>query len=295
MIDPYRAIVAMLAGLAAVQPDPRAGFSAEPLELEAAGGALPARFFRPFHWDGPLVVYVHGAATADWLAQAPLFEALLARGLAVLAFDLDGYGSNPAVLDPKGILRCVPAALEAARNLPGVNAARIGVYGLSLGAALTLRALPGASWVKAMTLYAPPLGVSPTTRDRLLELAGTFHPFALPVLATAPTGHVARTFLEPVRFAGARHDMFHPEFIVRMDALVRGLDPLAAARAAPALPTLIINGAWDALVTPMDVERLRLHLNGAIEVATFAHRNHSTLLHERGAARAAANWFHSKL
>jgi alpha-beta hydrolase superfamily lysophospholipase len=262
MIDPYRAIVSMLAGLAPLQPDPRQGLQPEPLELAAEGGALPARFFRPFHWDGPLVVYVHGAATADWLAQAPLFEALLARGLAVLAFDLDGYGTNPAALDPKGVLRCVPAALEAARQLPGVNAARIGVYGLSLGAALALKALPRADWVKALTLYAPPLGVAPTHRDRLLELAGTFHPYALPVLATAPTGHVARTFLEPIRFAGeARHDMFHPEFQARIDALVRGLDPLGSARAAPALPTLIINGAWDALVTPQDVERLRLHLN----------------------------------
>lgn len=296
MIDPFRTIVAMLSGLAAVQPDPRRGMQAEAMSIAAEGGALPAHFFRPFHWDGPLVVYVHGAATADWLAQAPLFEALLARGLGVLAFDLDGYGENPAELDPKRILRCVPAALEAARSLPGVDAARIGVYGLSLGAALALKALPGASWVKAVTLYAPPLGVAPTVQARLAELAGTFHPYALPVLATAPTGHVARTFLQPVRFgAGVRHDLFHPEFISRIDALVKALDPLGAARAAPALPTLIINGAWDALVTPQDVERLRLHLNGPIEVATFAHRNHSTLLHERGAARAAANWFHGKL
>lgn len=300
MIDPFRAFTRSLTALAHVQRDPRPGLleprpgaahTAQRLDLGTPDRPIPAVWLRPLRPSGATVVYVHGAATSDLVPNAPLFDALIARGIGAVAFDLDGFGANPRPLEFPGCLEVLPQVLRAVRALDGVDPARVGLYGLSLGAAFGLRAVPTAPWLKALVLFGTPQALAVTDRERLAELLGTFHPLATPILLDAPTGHVARCFFEPVRFGDGSACIFDPDFVGRIDALAKQLDPLGAAAQAPPIPTRLLVGAWDALVPPADVRKLAAALPGETDVVEFPARNHTTLLYDRQAATSAADWF----
>jgi pimeloyl-ACP methyl ester carboxylesterase len=303
--DPYRALARAMTYLAPFQPDPRrallepaAGAKHAVTRFEVARGdrPIPALHFRPAAASGATVVYAHGGGTADLAISVPLFEALLARGLGVVSFEFDGFGTNGADLAYPDALACLPAVLEATRELSGVNPERIGVYGLCLGAAFALHAAARAPWLKAMAFVGAPLGLTLTDVIRFSELAGTFHPMAAPVLLDAPSGHVATSFFTPVRFGPqAHHTLFDAGFAPRMDALIRRLDPLSAAEAAPAVPVHIVVGEWDRVVPIDAVNQLASKLPGEVEVMRLPWRNHTTLLYDRRAAEASATFLAERL
>lgn len=302
MIDPYPLIARALTMLAPFQPDPRRALLApagahtvERFSIGRDGPPIPGVYFRPAGGTGATVVYAHGGGTADILISAPLFEGLLARGLGVVAFDMDGFGENAASLVYPGCGQVLPAVLETVLALDGVDPDRVGLYGLSLGAAFGLVAAAQAPWLRAMVFFGTPLGLELTEWDRFREFAGTFHPASTPVLLDAPVGHVARTFFRPVRFEDAALTLFDPAFARRIDQLVRTLDPLEAARSAPPVPVLLQQGEWDAVVPPAHVEQLAERLAGPVEIMRFANRNHTTLLYDREAAEAAAEWLAGRL
>lgn len=301
-LSPYPLIARALSMLAPFQPDPRKplftggeAHSVQRFSVGREGPPIPGVYFRPTAGTGATVVYAHGGGTADILISAPLFEGLLARGVGVVAFDMDGFGENAAVLRDPDCLKVLPAVLETVLELPGVDAERVGLYGLSLGAAFGLRAAVAAPWLKAMALFGTPLGLNLTDWDRFREFAGTFHPASTPVLLDAPVGHVARTFFRPVRFPEASHTLFDAAFAPKIDAIVRMLDPVGTAASVPPIPVLLQQGEWDAVVPPAHVAQLAERLTGSVEVMRFADRNHTTLLYDREAAEAAARWLAERL
>lgn len=301
-VSPYPLFARALSLLAPFQPDPRKALltsceahTVQRFSVGRDGPPIPGVHFRPAAGTGATVVYAHGGGTADILISAPLFEGLLARGIGVVAFDMDGFGENAAPLVVENSLAVLPAVLETVQALEGVDRDRIGLYGLSLGGAYALRAAVEAPWLKAMVLFGTPLGLALTEWDRFREFAGTFHPASTPVLLDAPVGHVARTFFRPVRFAGGAFTLFDVEFARRIDAIVRTLDPVGTAAAVPPMPVLLQQGEWDAVVPPAHVARLAERLAGPVEVMRFADRNHTTLLYDREAAEAAARWLAERL
>lgn len=280
--------------VALLSPGPGAGHIARRFTLESPAGPVPVMWLEPVLGTGATVVYAHGGGTADILPSAPLFEALLRRGIGVVSFDFPGFGAHPADLTFPAVLECLPTVLAAVRA--GVGEAPVGLYGLSLGGVLALHAALAAPWLRALALFGPPLSLAITDRHRFQELAGTFHPLAGAVLVDAPSGHVAKTFFEPVRFApDAHHILFDPPFAVHVDRLIGQLDPLGTALQVPALPTLILGGAWDAAAPPADLQRLADRLAGPVHLEVFPHRTHTTLLYDRRAAEWTADWLADRL
>jgi pimeloyl-ACP methyl ester carboxylesterase len=301
-VSPYPLFARALSLLAPFQPDPRkalfgpeGGHTVQRFAVDRGRFPIPAVHFKPVVGTGETVVYVHGGGTADILISAPLFEGLLRRGVGVVAFDMDGFGENGVPLVYPDCLDVLPLVLEAVRELEGVDRDRIGLYGLSLGAAFGMHAAAEAPWLKAMVLFGTPLGLVLSEWDRFREFFGTMHPMSAPVLLDAPVGHVARTFFKPVRFEDAALTLFEDEFARRLDTLLRTLDPLLVARSVPAIPVLLQQGEWDAVVPPAHVQQRAEQLPGPVEVQRFKNRNHTTLLYDREAAEAAAKWLTEKL
>jgi hypothetical protein len=130
------------------------------------GGELNARWLTPeAGWSGRAVLILHGFASdsegpAD--AQRRLAEALATRGIASLRVNFRGEG-DPARTAIESTFDGRIADTETARAWllaqPGVDPARLGVFGWSLGGATALGSA-GAhpDWFRAMVLWSSVTG-----------------------------------------------------------------------------------------------------------------------------------------
>jgi pimeloyl-ACP methyl ester carboxylesterase len=281
--DPSRALLA---------PGPDAAHTAERLTLATS----PGWRLTPRQANGATIVYGHGAGSEKLLPNVPLFEAWLGAGYTVFTYALPGYDTHPDELAVDTGLRCVRAVLDAIRQQPEIDGDRIGYFGISLGAALILRAAPDVPWLKALVLFGTPLRMPAKDADLWLELLGTFNPFSAPVMNEAPSGRCAACFLNPVRFKeGGTMVIYERAFTARIDTLLVELDPLAAAAVLPPIPTRFLQGEWDALVPGEATRRIQGAIPGPSTIAWFPRRNHTTLLYDRDAAASALAWFEQHL
>jgi hypothetical protein len=125
-------------------PDPQM------IEFQASDGAtLYGTYYPAAVENAPLVIMMHWARgdQTDWIPYAlwmqnrgPVpedldFEALPPDfSLAVFTFDFRGFGQSPGEGNPENWLLDAMAAVQTARQLPGVNPARSANIGASIGA-----------------------------------------------------------------------------------------------------------------------------------------------------------------
>ncbi|TQK72423.1 alpha/beta fold hydrolase [Nocardioides sp. SLBN-35] len=91
--------------------------------------------------DGaPVVVLAHGLAGTQDAGMFPFAEAFAAAGLHAVTFDYRGFGASDAaegeprqVVSLAGQVADLHAAVDAAKQLPGVDATRVVLWGVSLG------------------------------------------------------------------------------------------------------------------------------------------------------------------
>ncbi|WGY03372.1 alpha/beta fold hydrolase [Nocardioides sp. QY071] len=91
--------------------------------------------------DGaPVVVLAHGLAGTQDAGTFPFAEAFAAAGLHAVTFDYRGFGASDAaegeprqVVSLAGQVADLHAAVDAAKQLPGVDATRVVLWGVSLG------------------------------------------------------------------------------------------------------------------------------------------------------------------
>lgn len=88
----------------------------------------------------PVVVLAHGLAGTQDAGLQPFAEAFAAAGLHAVTFDYRGFGaSDVAPGEPRqavsldGQVADLHAAIDAAKRLPGVDPARVVLWGVSLG------------------------------------------------------------------------------------------------------------------------------------------------------------------
>jgi len=124
----------------------------ERVRIESFDGLeIPGFLYRP-RGDGPhpVLVWLHGGPESQFRpAFHPIIQYLVVEsGFAVLAPNVrgsSGYGRGYLALDNgrrRGdAIRDVGAVLDWIRTAPGLDAARVGVYGASYGGFLTLAAL----------------------------------------------------------------------------------------------------------------------------------------------------------
>ena len=124
----------------------------EPVELRTDDGLLLRGWFAPGS-RGSAVVLVHGlgANRAELLPEASL---LSRRGHAVLVYDSRASGESEGKLATWGDRERwdVAAALRWVRRRPGIDPARVGLYGFSVGASTVALAAATDPEVRAVAL-----------------------------------------------------------------------------------------------------------------------------------------------
>lgn len=106
----------------------------ESVSFESAGTTCRGDLYRPGTDDPPVVVMAHGFG-AERSFRLPAFaERFADRGLAVLLFDYRGFGDSEGdhqLIDPSRHVADWLSAVDAARDLPGVDGDRLGLWGTS--------------------------------------------------------------------------------------------------------------------------------------------------------------------
>ena len=122
------------------------------------------------HWTGigsaletdagrPVVVMAHGLAGTVDSGLVPFAESLAEAGMDVVAFDYRGFGASQG--SPRQRVRVddqvddYRAALAAAQRLPGVDASRVVLWGVSLAGGHVLQVAVGRDDVAAVVSLTP--------------------------------------------------------------------------------------------------------------------------------------------
>ena len=146
--------------------------TAEEIVFRTADGLVLHGWFVPAGSAPALAtVLVFNGNAGHRAHRAPLAEALARHGISVLLTDYRGYGGNPGSPSETGLLEDGRAAWRYLESRADVDAARIILFGESLGAAVAL----------ALAVERPPAGLvlrSPFTS--LADIGRVHYPF-LPV------------------------------------------------------------------------------------------------------------------
>lgn len=129
----------------------------EAVRFASADGTMLSGYWFPAAGQGGsaalgTVVHFHGNGQ-NVTAHYTLSHWLAAEGFNVFAFDYRGYGESEGRPGMKGAVQDSAAALRWAAEKPGVDPAKLAVFGQSLGAALGLAAVEASSLsVRAVVL-----------------------------------------------------------------------------------------------------------------------------------------------
>src|SRR3954447_6568369 len=130
-----------------------AGTRCEAWHLPAAHDGLATAAGRP------VVVMAHGLAGTRDSGLLPFGEAFAAAGLDVVLFDYRGFGGSDGtprqVVSLSAQLEDYRAAMRAAAALPGVDAQRLVLWGISLAGGHVLSAAAGRDDVAAVVALTP--------------------------------------------------------------------------------------------------------------------------------------------
>lgn len=130
----------------------------EPFEVTASSDGLELRgtLYRAAEEPTPAVLLLHmlGGERRDWL---PLVTPLQQTGYTVLAVDLRGHGATGGGQDWELARQDTLDMLAALRQVDGVDPARVGVIGASIGANLALVGCAADAACRTAVLLSPGL------------------------------------------------------------------------------------------------------------------------------------------
>lgn len=125
----------------------------------------------------PCVVMGHGASGTKRLGLPRYAEAFAARGMAVLVFDYRYFGASDGtprqVIDIEAQRDDYRSAVAYARSCPGIDPARIGLWGTSLSGGHVLAVAAGDSGIAAAVSQVPLIDGYHRGRGLLERLTGT--------------------------------------------------------------------------------------------------------------------------
>ena len=194
----------------------------EPVQIRTDDGLVLRGWFAPGR-AASAVVLVHGlgANRAELLPEASL---LLRRGHGVLLYDSRASGESEGTVATWGDAerRDVAAALRWVRERPGVDAARVGLYGFSVGASTVALVAAADAAVRAVALGPVWPSLEAELRHRFLIrrgrsalLAGlVFRLAGANVGAVRPVDAVPRIPPRPLLFLSGTRDDDTPSDVV---------------------------------------------------------------------------------
>jgi fermentation-respiration switch protein FrsA (DUF1100 family) len=181
---------------------PPANLHARSVEFSSGSGATLHGWLVPGRPGKGAVILMHGVHANRWVMAARA-EFLARAGYSVLLFDFQGHGESIGKTITFGFLesRDATAAVKFVReNLPGE---KIGVIGVSLGAASALLAQPPLP-VSALVLESSYPTIYQAAEDRLAMRFGFLGKLATPLLfcQLKPRLGIGGDDLKPIRQAG---------------------------------------------------------------------------------------------
>ena len=262
----------------------------------AAGGEVDAWRLSPREARAR-VVAVHGAGNDALYPQLALFQALVARGVEVFAFDVDGHGAaSSTVFAPDTVVTCVAAGVEVAER--GREALPLHLLGHSFGGSLSLRALADGAVPHAASAVAvsSPVSVALGGRVALAELRGFLRLSTLGqrrhygLWGMVPAVGPLKRRAYPIRGAAEAGAPF--AYVAAIERLLARLD-LEHAAADVSIPVLLVYGAADRLVPPAQGRRLAERISCAelLEIPGATHWG--TAIAERAISRIA-DWIDAR-
>ncbi|MEM7111484.1 MAG: alpha/beta fold hydrolase [Chloroflexota bacterium] len=134
------------------------GVEYQSVQLEAPDGVMLTGWYVPSQ-NGAAVLLLHGHG-GNRLAVSYHAEALISKGYGVLLFDLRAHGNSGGRRFALGeaAVRDVTTAVTYLSKQPEINAAGIGIYGISVGATLAIAAATRTVAIRAIVAD----GASPT-------------------------------------------------------------------------------------------------------------------------------------
>jgi alpha-beta hydrolase superfamily lysophospholipase len=257
-----------------LQPGDHDDRDVEELHISMREGYLPALHLVPRPGAAAAICVMHGsgdhkAAYTWWLA-----DALLAQGLAVLLVDLDGHGQNPR---PQSFPEIVEDALVATSWLRE-RYARVGLLGISLGGCVAARAAADGAAIDALVVLEAPPTLHFTHADIRREALALARPRRLDIFRDCSVEQMLRTWTStPIRARISTWDL-----IVALDLL--GNLPRIG------VPTLLMYGAADAIVKPVQAEQVRRAAPDGASFRLVPHASHLTLILDRAVLREIGVW-----
>jgi dienelactone hydrolase len=235
------------------------------IEIPFDGSVLPGVLRRPVTGGQPgTVILISGldSAKEELRATEQLF---LDRGLATLAIDGPGQGEAEYGLAIRPDWE-IPgrAIVDAAAGLPGLDPARIGVWGVSLGGYYAARMASGDPRVRACATLSGPVSFG-ATWDQLPELSRE----AFRVRSKAATAKDAR---------------------LRADELT-----MAGRASLLACPLLIVAGQRDRIIPWQQARQLAEEAGGRAELLLLAEGNHGCANLPRHHRPYTADWMARRL
>jgi uncharacterized protein len=194
----------------------------EDVEFPSPSGTTIHGWFAPGQPDKGAVILMHGVH-ADRTTTVSRAEFLSRAGYSVLLFDFQGHGESIAKTITFGFLesRDATAAVDFIhKKLPGK---KVGVIGISMGAAAALLAKPTLP-VEAMVLESCYPTICQATEDRMIDRFGFWGRLATPLLTCQlhPRLGISLDELKPIECAGK---IPTPKFFIAGSA-----DPLTTAQ-----------------------------------------------------------------
>ncbi|MEB3197617.1 MAG: alpha/beta fold hydrolase [Candidatus Sericytochromatia bacterium] len=281
--------------VALLNPGAAAKHTVQRIHIPLGDTTTPGHLFVPHHSEGATVVIAHGTTAPHATSYYMWVQALLARGINVLTFELDGHGENPRPLKVPDIQDNVPAAIAYARSRREIDPARVGLLGISLGGACSLHAAAQDPGVRAVVTVGSPNRIRIDEWGKFGEVLGLFNPEVAPTFFEASPNVLLGFLKTHLRSDHARRD--EPSDLMSsttrqaVSAALRQLDPLAAAASLGKTPLLVINGEWDFIAPSDHARELWTRAPGEKAMLLVPRRNHFTVMVSRRAVQAMADWF----
>ncbi len=271
-------------------PDARRPAPDDPWQCEEvtfADGDVETRglFLRPRTPNGATICWVHGTGDDKAKFKWVLLRELTRRGFTVFTFDLPGHGEHPRPFSLPQALTAVPSAMAYLTNRPDINPDRLGVMGVSLGGALTIRALADGHSVGALCLLEIPCSVRVTPSLYVREAIGAATLQAMEVFADCSPFNLLHFFL--TQKGGL--------FVQSLEQVFDFLAPARYISSLPSLPLLIVYGGRDAVAPPDHAARLFHSARPPKEKRCIRPASHVSLIFMSETAHVVGEWFEQVL
>jgi hypothetical protein len=255
----------------------------ERIELEAAHGPVPGLHIVPHGGTQAAVCVAHGSGCDKSFYAWRLVEALIERGIAVLLIDLDGHGESVRAQAYPEIIESVagPARWLRARY------AQVGLLGMSLGGAVTARAVAEGAPCDALVLWAAPprlrLSAAEYRRVQISEGLRIARPTLLHLFRDGAPQHVVRAW----QTSGIRATIGTWDLFEALD-LLGSLAHISAQVKRP--PLLLYYAGRDAVLHPGSGEEVGQATAGWSEFRLIRRASHVSLAIEPEVIRGTVEW-----